>query len=310
MAQSAIRHETVRAGQQGQRLDNWLMGRLKGVPRSMVYRLLRTGQVRVNGGRAKPHLRLQAGDEIRIPPVRRGADKQPPKADAERVARLMRGVLYEDERVLVLDKPAGQAVHAGSGIRHGLIETINAARPGAELHLVHRLDRDTSGCLLLAKQPETLRDLHRLMRQGSVAKHYLALVAGDWPQPATVEAALASDRLRGGERMVEAVGEGRRAVTHFKPLAHYRGATLVEAVLDTGRKHQIRVHAAHAGHPVGGDRKYGDDAFNARLRENGLKRLFLHAHRLELTMPDGRDVDVGSPLPDDLRAVLDEMEYP
>lgn len=300
----------MRAGQQGQRLDNWLMGQLKGVPRSMVYRLLRTGQVRVNGGRAKPHHRLQAGDEIRIPPVRRGADREPAKPDPERVARLMRDVLYEDERVLVLNKPAGQAVHAGSGIRHGLIETINAARPGAELHLVHRLDRDTSGCLLLAKQPETLRELHRMMRRGSVAKHYLALVAGEWTQPATVDVALASDRLRGGERMVEAVEEGRSALTRFKPLENYPGATLVEAVLDTGRKHQIRVHAAHAGHPVGGDRKYGDDGFNARLKERGLKRLFLHAHRLELTMPDGRVVDVSSPLPDDLRAVLDRMEEP
>lgn len=309
MNAASVKRETVRAGQDGQRLDNWLMARLKGVPRSLVYRLLRTGQVRVNGGRARPGLRLSAGDEVRIPPLRQGPPKAPPRPDPERVSRIMERVLYEDERLLVLDKPAGLAVHAGSGISHGLIETLNAARPGSELHLVHRLDRDTSGCLLLAKQPESLRDLHGLMRKGEIAKHYLALVRGQWQGgPRAVDVALRRDRLRGGERMVEAGPEGHRAVTHFSPVSTYPGATLMEAELDTGRKHQIRVHAAHAGHPLAGDPKYGDPGFNARMKKLGLKRVFLHAHRLELRMADGREVDVSAPLPDDLREVLDRLE--
>lgn len=309
MSAKGVRHTKVAAQHEGQRLDNWLMRHLKGVPRSLVYRLLRTGQVRVNGSRARPGLRLSAGDEIRVPPVRRDAPAKPPKPDPERVAAIMAGILYEDERLVVLDKPAGLAVHAGSGIRHGLIEILNAARSGEELHLVHRLDRETSGCLLLAKRRDVLRELHGLMREGAIGKHYLVLMRGAWEGgERVVDARLAADRLRGGERMVEADAEaGRSAVTRFKPLEVRSGASFAEAVLDTGRKHQIRVHAAHIGHPVAGDRKYGDPGFNRQLKKLGLRRLFLHAHRQHFCMSDGREIDVSAPLPDELRAVLDAL---
>jgi len=306
---SRVKIEEVKPAHDGQRVDNWLAARLKGVPRSLVYRLLRTGQVRVNGRRARPSLRLVAGDRVRIPPVRTGEQRPPPKPDAARFERLRRAVLYEDERIMVLGKATGMAVHAGSGVSHGLIEILNAGLEEPAYYLVHRLDRDTSGCLLLAKDRATMTELHALMRRGGIGKQYLALVQGQWKGGArTVDAPLSPNRERGGERMTEVSGEGRRAATRFVPRQAFPEATLMEATLDTGRKHQIRVHAAHEGHPVAGDRKYGDAAFNKRMKKLGLKRLFLHAHRLHFAMPDGREVDVTAPLPDDLRAVLDAME--
>lgn len=301
--------EEVKPTHDGQRVDNWLAARLKGVPRSLVYRLLRTGQVRVNGRRARPSLRLVTGDRVRIPPVRTGEARPPARPNPEHVERLLRAVLYEDERVMVLEKEAGMAVHAGSGISHGLIETLNAGREEPAYYLVHRLDRDTSGCLLLAKNRATMTELHALLREGGIGKHYLALLQGQWKGGArTVDAPLSPNRARGGERMTEVSGEGRHAVTRILPRQAFPGATLVEAELDTGRKHQIRVHAAHEGHPVAGDRKYGDPEFNKRMKSLGLRRLFLHAHRLHFAMADGREVDVASPLPEELRAVLDGLE--
>jgi len=300
---------TVRVGpeQADQRIDNFLMRELKGVPRSRIYRILRRGEVRVNGGRIGPTYRLRRGDQVRIPPVRTAAPGGPARPRPE----LEGAVLYEDERLLAVNKPPGMAVHGGSGISQGVIEALRAARPKAPyLELVHRLDRETSGCLLVAKKRSELRTLHALLREGGMDKRYLTLVRGCWQGgERTVRAALRKNQLRGGERMVRVDEQGKEAETRFRPLAVFNDATLLEVELGTGRTHQIRVHAAHIGHPIAGDRKYGDEAFNRRLRELGLKRLFLHAHSLAFTDPDrGRSVHVSAPLSADLRRVLDALE--
>lgn len=306
-----VRHVSIPEDGAGQRIDNFLLRELKGVPRSHVYRLLRTGQVRVNGGRIKPDHRLAAGDAVRLPPVSlpgtpvRGA---PSKAQRAWVADAIR---HEDDYVLVVDKPAGIAVHGGSGIGHGVIEVLRALRPEATLELAHRLDRETSGCLLVAKRRAALRRLHAAFREGKVEKRYLALLAGRWAHGrTTVGAALKRNLLQGGERMVRVVDDGGKAArTEFRPLTLYAGASYMEIVIDTGRTHQIRVHAAHSGHPVIGDGKYGDDAVNKRFRARGLKRMFLHAHGLTLPHPSGQgELSVEAPLPDELRAVLTQLE--
>lgn len=308
MTNERVSRERITERHEGQRLDNWLATRLKGVPKSHVYRLLRTGQVRVNGGRAKPGYRLAPGDEVRVPPVRRAPKTEVPRAEASLLERLSAAVLYEDEHLLVIDKPPGLPVHAGSGVRLGLIEALHQARPDQQLDLVHRLDRDTSGCLVVAKRRDALNQLHGMLRSRDVIKQYLLLARGRWSGGAcTVDAPLAADKVKSGERMVEVSESGRRAVTHFEPQESYGAATLVRATLDTGRKHQIRVHAAHAGHPVAGDDKYGDDSFNRHMKTLGLRRLFLHAQRLAFTLSDGREVDVSAPLPEELKLVLDRL---
>lgn len=294
----------------GQRLDNFLLRELKGVPRSAVYRLLRTGQVRVNGGRAKPDRRLEGGDRVRIPPVR--IDETPAKGSpsAAQRATLADAILHEDRDLLVLNKPAGMAVHGGSGISFGVIEVLRALRPDGTLELAHRLDRETSGCLIVAKRRPALRKLHAAFREGLVEKRYLALVVGRWTRgTTTVNAALKRNQVQGGERIVR-VDEagGKAASSRFKVIDTYTDATLMEVTIDTGRTHQIRVHAAHLGHPVAGDEKYGDEAANKRLREVGLKRMFLHASALSLPHPNGDPLAVSAPLDDELRAVLDELE--
>ncbi len=307
---NGVQKVQVTPEQAGQRIDNFLLGRLKGVPKSRIYRLLRRGEVRVNRGRIKPTYRIQSGDEVRIPPVR-VAETEQGAPQRGLVARIEAAIIYEDARLLVLNKPAGVAVHGGSGISHGVIEALRAARPNAPfLELVHRLDRETSGCLIIAKKRSALRNLHQLLREGGMEKRYLALVQGSWQGGAQmVQAPLRKNLLKGGERMVRVDPEGKSARTQFRPLTHFRGATLMEVLLDTGRTHQIRVHAAHVGHPLAGDEKYGDAAFNQRLRELGLKRLFLHAQSLSFQEP-GREqeVHVSAPLSDELRAVLDTLE--
>ena len=216
-------------------------------------------------------------------------------------------VLFIDGEAIVIDKPAGAAVHGGSGVRMGLIDQLRATRPEAHfLELVHRLDRDTSGCLMIAKKRSALRTLHALLREGTVEKRYLALVAGDWANAGIVDAPLDTHHRRGTERIVRVQEEGKAAATRFQPVQRYDGATLVEVETLSGRTHQIRVHAAHAGHPLAGDAKYGDEKFDARARAFGLRRLFLHAHVLSFAWPDSTgDVHVSAPLPDALRAVLD-----
>ncbi|TCK18360.1 23S rRNA pseudouridine955/2504/2580 synthase [Thiogranum longum] len=300
----------INAGQAGQRIDNFLLRVLKGVPKSRIYRLLRKGEVRVNRGRIRADYRLKAGDQVRIPPVR-VAERQAPAPTAGAVEVLANSIIYEDERLLVLDKPAGMAVHGGSGLSYGVIEALRALRPDAPyLELVHRLDRDTSGCLLIAKRRSELRTLHELLRTGDVEKRYLLLARGDWSQgPWKINAPLRKNQMQGGERIVRVDPDGKVALTHFRFLEGYGNASLMEAVLKTGRTHQIRVHAAHAGHPLAGDTKYGDAEFNRELRKLGLKRLFLHAHFVAFRDKERqREIEVSAPLAPDLRKLIQQLE--
>nr|WP_242513214.1 RluA family pseudouridine synthase [Halochromatium salexigens] len=295
----------------GQRIDNFLLAHLKGVPRSLVYRLLRRGEVRVNKGRARPSQRIEEGDQVRLPPLRRAEQGASITPSARLQDRLAEALLYEDDLVLVLNKPAGLAVHGGSGINLGVIESLRAMRPGAELELVHRLDRDTSGCLLISKRRSALRRLHAQLREGEVDKRYLALLCGALPQAEIeVAAALSTNRVRGGERVVRVDPHaGKPSRTRFRVRQRLGALTLVEAELETGRTHQIRVHAAYLGAAVAGDPKYGDPATNARLQTLGLKRLFLHAAALSFRpREDQPPVHVTAPLPAALEAVLKRLE--
>jgi len=291
----------------GQRVDNFLTGRLKGVPKSLVYRLLRTGQVRINGKRAKPDVRLAAGDRVRIPPVRiaERVDGGPPPAGQS--ARVEAAILSEDRDFLVIDKPAGVASHGGSGVSFGAIELLRAARPRDTLELAHRLDRDTSGVLVLAKKRSALTKLQAEIREGRVEKRYLALLEGRLPtQKLIVDAPLRKSVLQGGERMVRVDDEGKASRSRFSEVERFADATLAEIAIETGRTHQIRVHSAHIGHPIAGDEKYGDREFNRAMREKGLKRLFLHAARFEFSIGE-RSYGFSAPLPDDLKRVLDAL---
>ena len=306
-----VRQVEVGDAAAGQRIDNFLLAQLKGVPKSLVYRILRRGEVRVNKGRVKPSYRVAAGDQVRLPPLRLGLEKAPPRPSKALAAQLDQAVLYEDDLVLVLNKPAGLAVHGGSGISLGVIETLRALRPGAELELVHRLDRDTSGCLLVSKRRSALRRLHAQLREGTVDKRYLVLLAGRLSRPVVeVTAPLRKNLLQGGERMVQVdLAEGKPARTVFRSRRRLGALTLAEVQLDTGRTHQIRVHAAHLGAPVAGDDKYGDASVNARLRALGLKRLFLHAAALSFRPRDGEPpIRVEAPLPEALDNVLNTLK--
>jgi 23S rRNA pseudouridine955/2504/2580 synthase len=309
-----VQHVTVDSGHAGQRLDNFLLTTLKGVPRTHVYRLLRKGEVRVNKGRARPDYRLEEGDIVRIPPVRRG-ESEGKKLAAQAAAGgrfdwLHERVLFEDEHLLVLDKPAGLAVHGGSGVSVGLIEALRELRPYTPfLELAHRLDRDTSGCLLFAKSRQALVRLHDLLREGGIDKRYLALVEGHWRGGIRrVDAALEKSRPTTGERRVEVGEEGKESASEFRPREKFTGATLVEIRLLTGRMHQARVHAAHIGHPIAGDEKYGSREFNGATRRLGLSRLFLHAASLDFRHPlTGRKMHIQTPLPPELARVLEKL---
>jgi len=307
---SAPRVETVEVPEDrdGQRVDNFLTARLKGVPKSLVYRLLRTGQVRVNGKRAKPDLRLSAGDAVRIPPVRTAERADPGTPPAGQTSRIEAAILHEDRDFLVIDKPSGVASHGGSGVSFGAIELLRTARPRDTLELAHRLDRDTSGVLVFAKKRSALTALQAEIREGRVEKRYLALLAGKLAQKKlTVDAPLRKSVLQGGERMVRVDDEGKPSRSRFSEVERYATATLAEVAIETGRTHQIRVHAAHIGHPVAGDEKYGDREFNRRMRDAGLKRLFLHAARFEFSLGE-KSYSFTAPLPADLRTVLDTLQ--
>jgi 23S rRNA pseudouridine955/2504/2580 synthase len=285
----------------GQRIDNFLITALKGVPRTLVYRILRKGEVRVNKGRIKPEYKLQAGDIVRVPPIRLPERDAPVPVAQGLLERLEAAIVHEDKGLIILNKPAGIAVHGGSGLSFGVIEAFRQLRPDAkELELVHRLDRDTSGLLMIAKKRSMLRHLHEALRGDGVDKRYMALVRGHWPtSKKQVSAPLLKSNLRSGERMVEVNPEGKEALTLFKVLRRFGDfATMVEARPVTGRTHQIRVHALHAGHCIAGDPKYGDEAFTRELRDLGGKRLFLHAYALSLTLPDGSRLEVKAPVDD------------
>jgi pseudouridine synthase, RluA family len=295
----------------GQRIDNFLLSHLKGVPRSHIYRTLRKGEVRVNRGRIGPDYRLQKGDVVRLPPVRRRWTTVPREPHTNTLQRLQSALLYEDDGLLILNKPAGIAVHGGSGVSYGVIEALRALRPNASgLALVHRLDQQTSGCLMVAKKRSLLRALHDLLRRGALEKRYLALVSGRLRGcESRVCAPLRKNVVRGGERVVSVSENGKQAVSRFRLIANYGFASLVEVILVTGRTHQIRVHARHIGHPVAGDEKYGDPTFNRRIGKVGLGRLFLHAQALSFIHPaTGRELYVSAPLDEALERVLSRLE--
>ncbi len=304
-----VQHFEVTEEDAGQRLDNYLQRRLGSVPRSRLYRIIRKGEVRVNGHRAGPERRLQTHDRVRIPPLTVGPPPDPAQPTRDLVARIEQAIIHEDDNLLVLDKPAGVAAHGGSGVSFGVIEALRAARPGETLELVHRLDRDTSGCLIIARRRPALRELHALMRENAFEKRYLVLVRGQWALGAKrINVPLRTDVRVGGERTVRAGPSGKPSVSDFRPVQFFgKTATLMEVTLHTGRTHQIRVHAAHAGHPVAGDEKYGDPAFNEALRRFGLERMFLHAHSLSFSWPRGGPFSVNTPLPAELAAVADAL---
>lgn len=300
----------VSAGLEGQRIDNFLLTRLKGVPKTMIYRILRKGEVRVNKGRIKPDYRIKAGDIVRVPPIRMNKADEPVLLAKALLERLEAGIVYEDKNLIVLNKPAGIAVHGGSGLNYGVIEAFRQMRPLCkELELVHRLDRDTSGLLMLAKKRSMLRHLHEALRDDTVDKRYMALVRGRWPASRKqVDAPLARSNMRAGERLVEVNQEGKEALTLFKVLRRFGDyATLVEASPVTGRTHQIRVHALYAGHAIAGDSKYGDDGFSKEIRELGGKRLFLHACDLKVTLPDGEVLAVHAEPDEQWQSVVEQL---
>ena len=312
-AQPAVARLSVDEESAGQRLDNFLLRHLKGVPKTHVYRIIRSGEVRVNRGRAAADTRLAAGDEVRVPPVRlpervvAGPERPAPAREFP--------VLLEDEHLIAIDKPAGVAVHGGSGVSFGVIEQLRQSRPQARLlELVHRLDRETSGVLLVAKKRSALKALQEQFRGRETGKTYLALVLGDWPaRLKVIDLPLHKFVLTGGdgegERRVKVAAkddpDGMRAITLVKVRERLPGFTLLEVTIKTGRTHQIRVHLASQGHPIAGDAKYGDFERNKALQKQGLKRMFLHAWRLQFNHPgSGERVELQAPLPPDLQSFV------
>jgi 23S rRNA pseudouridine955/2504/2580 synthase len=297
----------------GQRIDNYLMSLLKGVPRSRIYRLLRKGEVRINKGRIKPDYKIKAGDQVRIPPIRVSSNSEPSdQAPADGLLKKIESaIIYQDDALLVINKPSGIAVHGGSGIQFGVIEGLRVLYPQEKsLELVHRLDRDTSGCLMLARKRSVLKALHEQLRNNEIQKNYIALVKGQWQGGAqSVDVPLLKNILKSGERIVRVDPEGKVAKSIFKPVKRYDIATLVEIELITGRTHQIRVHAAHVGHPVAGDEKYGQRSFNLTMKQRGLNRLFLHAKALHFIHPKtGETMSIVAPMGKELEQVLQTCE--
>jgi 23S rRNA pseudouridine955/2504/2580 synthase len=302
LSKSAATWLEVGEESESQRIDNFLLRRLKGVPKSHVYRVLRSGEVRVNSGRIKPDYRLQVGDRVRVPPIRMSQAKKP----APKILDLP--VVFEDAGLLVIDKPSGVAVHGGSGVSFGAIESLRAARPQAKLlELVHRLDRDTSGLLIVAKKRSALVELHRMLRDGEVEKIYVAIVKGaPDKRQFEIREALHKHVNAKGERRVSVKEGGQSAVTKVKVLEKGARFSLLELRLMTGRTHQIRVHLAHAGYPVLGDDKYGDFDLNHALAKQGVKRLFLHARKLAFRHPiEEKDMALDSPLPPEMRRFVE-----
>lgn len=298
----------VPSDREGQRLDNFLARHLKGLPRGALYRLIRTGQVRVNGGRAKPDRKLAAGDAVRVPPVSFREPGGVKVSDA--VCRQVEAaILHEDDDLLVVNKPSGMVVHAGSGLPWGLIDAVRQVRPNRNVELVHRIDRETSGCLVLVCNGDALRALTAQFRDGTVDKRYLCLLGGTLNEAVVeVDAPIAESRQGGEKHMTVDDEDGRASVTRFEVLEQFDGACYARARILTGRTHQIRVHAHHLGAPVAGDRKYGNKADNKRWSDLGLNRLFLHAAEIEITSTSGERMRFDAPLPPDLRHCLDRLE--
>lgn len=311
MPKTSVQYISVPTEVAGQRIDNFLINRLKGMPKTHIYRILRKGEVRVNKKRIKPTYRVQTGDQIRLPPMELEDKKTIPNPSQQFMTFLSTRILYEDKNLLIINKPSGIPVHGGSSVKLGLVEALRCMYPELEqLELAHRLDADTSGCLILAKKRSVLREIHELLREGKVRKVYRALTKGHWKNSQLrVEEPLRKNTLSSGGRIVRVHAEGKPSVTLFEPLHIYKKAMLMEAVLETGRTHQIRVHAQYKGHPLAGDEKYGDKEFNKAMRQFGLKRLFLHAYLIEFVIPSsGQHIKITAPLEDDLLACLKALE--
>ncbi|MDO7083403.1 23S rRNA pseudouridine(955/2504/2580) synthase RluC [Pseudocolwellia sp. AS88] len=306
-----VRFITIDSEDAGQRVDNFLVKTLKGVPKSHIYRLLRKGEIRANKKRIKPEYKLVDEDILRIAPIRLAEKTDTVSTQLNIVANLEKQILFEDERLIVINKPSGMAVHGGSGLSFGLIEAMRALRPDARmLELVHRLDRDTSGCLVIAKKRSALRNLHEQLRNKTVQKFYHALVKGQWSAKVTkVTEGLRKNDLKSGERVVIVDNiNGKESETRFKILQQYQNATLVRAFPVTGRTHQIRVHCQVKGHAIACDAKYGNEAFDEEMKSIGLKRLFLHAASIEFTHPLSNErIKIEAPLDGELQKALNKL---
>lgn len=308
-AKPSVQFKTVADEHEGQRIDNYLMRELKGLPKSKIYSLLRQGQIRIDGKRAKPDARVVPGQVIRIPPLRLD-EAAPVAAPSRQLSNLLADrIVFEDKGLIVINKPAGLAVHGGSGVNLGLIEALRAIRPDEKsLELVHRLDKETSGLLMVAKKRSVLKDLHEQLRNGSMHKAYITLLAGTWRgKNHRIEAPLFKFLAANGERFVRVDKQGKEARTDFVTLKNFKQATLVEAILFTGRTHQIRVHTQYAGHPVVGDEKYGDEATNKQFRALGMGRMFLHSAKLEIEY-NGKRQQFEAPLDKELAEFIKTLE--
>ncbi len=311
MPLNQVQQVVVTDNHAGQRVDNFLFSLLRGVPKSKLYRIIRKGELRVNKKRVDVSYRLVDGDTVRIPPLRYEEKQEPAHAaGAKTLKNIEDSIIYEDDLLLIVNKPSGIAVHGGSGVSWGLIEALRQLRPYAPfLELVHRLDRDTSGCVMIAKKRAMLLHLHECLKTGNIQKQYYALVAGGWRGGRLVEAPLHKYVLPGGERMVKASPEGKFAQTGVKILESYPQATLLQATPLTGRTHQIRVHCAFMGHPIYGDQKYGDSEKNRQAKAMGFTRLFLHAHQLVIELPNKKEaLTVNCPMPKECQQFLAKLK--
>lgn len=307
----SVQKITISADVEGQRIDNFLFTYLKGVPKTRIYRIIRKGEIRINQGRVKPDYRLCAGDLLRIPPVRR--DESKPEAMVPHknrfVEMILEQIIFEDDGLIILNKPAGMAVHGGSGVSFGVIEALRHLRTQDKmLELVHRLDRDTSGCLMIAKKRSILKAIHEQLQNATVEKVYWALVKGPWLGEKEVRAPLKKNQLSSGERIVKVSTDGQPSLTEFKILKEFSNTTLMEAKPKTGRTHQIRVHSTFVGNPIVGDPKYGDPQFNQMMKAKGITRLFLHARKITLNLPQyEKEISVEAPLDNELQVCLNRL---
>lgn len=310
LSKESVTRLKIGEGDAGQRIDNFLTKRLKGVPKSHIYRILRSGEVRVNSGRIDASYKLQLDDEVRVPPVRT-AQREDTLKRGSVAPKLAHLVIYEDAALMVINKPAGVAVHGGSGVSRGVVEQLRLERPQCDfLELVHRLDRETSGVLILAKKRSALTGLHADLRKGKMEKRYQALVKGHWrDEKRHVKLALHKFVTPAGERRVAVNEEGQASHTIFHLLRNWDEFSLLEAELKTGRTHQIRVHLAHLHFPIAGDDKYGDFPLNKELQKRGLKRMFLHACRVAFKHPiTGEQMELEAPLPQELQEFLNTLD--
>ena len=308
--QLTVKFVEITSEHSDQRIDNYLFTLLKGVPKSRIYRIIRKGEIRINGSRIKPDYKLNEGDKIRIPPVRIAEREAFILPSKKLQYSLEKNILYEDDALLVLNKPSGLAVHGGSGIKLGLIEALRLIRPKTDyFELVHRIDRETSGCLIVAKKRSSLRYLQEQMRSKRISKVYRALATGKWPRGMRrIDLPLMAFEQKTGEKIVRVNPKGKKSVTIFSVMKRYRNFTLLEASLETGRTHQIRVHAQHIGCPLAGDSKYGLDDINKDIRKSGLKRMFLHAFKIGFSLPCGKNIFIEAPMPSDLSEHLMELD--